>query len=141
MVSTEKPESRTISSSVYSMSKYSENQYSCIRLRSTATDLQDAAIQAAHNVRPARSADSSTWSSDPRQLDLPGPTIKFAGCRRPGGESVKWSLEGLHADGWAGQGVAEEADGRQDAGSGGRGRRNERARGGMLAARVLPFRR
>ena len=64
---------------------------------------------------------------DPRQLDLPGATIKFAGCRRPGGASVKWSWEGLHADRCAGQGVAEEADGRQEAGGGGGSSRDERA--------------
>src|SRR5215510_11818288 len=82
MVSTEKPESRTVSSSVYSMSRYSENQYSCIRLRSTAIDLEDAAIQAAHNVRPAWSADSSTWSSAARPPLIPDNGSPGNGDRR-----------------------------------------------------------
>jgi hypothetical protein len=59
--------------------------------------------------------------SDPRQSDLPVATNKFAGCRRAGGASVKWSRERrLQGEGCAGQGVAEEADGRQDAGGGSR---------------------
>src|SRR5207247_2505732 len=70
-------------------------------------------------------------------LNLPGVTIRFAGCRRPGGESIKWSWEGLHADGWAGQGVAEEADGRQDAGRGGSGCRHERAQRTPMAGRSV----
>src|SRR5271167_2639104 len=73
-------------------------------------------------------------SVDPRQLDLPGPTIRFAGSRRPDGGSVKWSREELHGDGRAGQGVAEEAtNGRQDAGGGGSGSRHERAQRAPLA--------
>src|SRR5271170_4449702 len=70
---------------------------------------------------------------DPRQLDLPGPTNKLAGGRRPGGENVKWSGERLHGDGCAGQGVAEKADGRQDARGGGCGSRHERAQRAPMA--------
>src|ERR1700739_4280614 len=69
--------------------------------------------------------DYNRASVEPRQLDLPGPTIIFAGCGRPGGESVRWSREGLYVDGFAGQGVAEKADGREDAGRGGAGSGDE----------------
>ena len=72
-------------------------------------------------------------NADPRQLDLPGATIKIAGSRRPGGEYVKWSEEKLHGDGCAGQGVAEETDGRQDARGGGNGSRHERAQRAAMA--------
>jgi hypothetical protein len=77
----------------------------------------------------------SEWrrEGDPRQLDLPGPTIRFAGSGRPDGGCVKWSEEELHGDGGAGQGVAEEANGRQEPGSGGSGSGHERAERAPMA--------
>src|SRR5580658_5807209 len=80
----------------------------------------------------AGASSAGRWS-DPRQLDLPGATIKIAGCRRPDGEYVRWSEEKLHGDGCAGQGIAEATDGRQDARGGGSGSRHERAQRAAVA--------
>src|SRR5271168_2586117 len=78
-------------------------------------------------------------ASDPRQLDLAGPTTRFAGCGRPDGAGEKWSQAvRLHGEGCAGRGVAETTDGRQDAGSVGGGSRNEHGERAQVAARGVP---
>ncbi len=65
-------------------------------------------VPTARTIRPGS---SGKWcGGDLRQLDLPDATMRFAGCRRPDGETVKWSREELHGDGWAAQGVAAEAN-------------------------------
>ena len=54
-------------------------------------------------------------------------TIKLAACRRPGGAEVTWGEVRLHGEGRAGQVVAEEAHGGQDARERGGSSRCQRA--------------
>src|ERR1700675_2504185 len=65
-------------------------------------------------------------------------TIRIAGCRRPDGAREKWSQAvRLHGERCAGRGVAEKADGRQNAGSVRGGSRDERAECAQVGARVV----
>jgi hypothetical protein len=78
-------------------------------------------------------------SHDPRQSDLRIATNKIVGSRRPGGASVKWSRERrLHGEGRAGQGVAEEANGRQEPRGGSCRRGDERGQRAQVACGAVP---
>src|SRR5215472_9609724 len=62
------------------------------------------------------------------------PRPRFAGSRRPDGESVKWSWEEPMVTDGQGQGAAEKANGGQDTGGGGSGSRHECAQRTQMAS-------